>query len=116
MWPGEVPSDLDYEEKNHDQLAGRWRILVDLYSEFQGECGAFLIFAFLIPGLMVASVVFEWIKRPDLMLAIAAAVFVVCITVSLHAYLWFRWVRKRVRRVRELMDRIDYEDEGDSVL
>ena len=103
MCPGEVSSDLDVEEKSHDHLAGRWHILVDLYVEFQGECGAFLVFAFLIPGLLVASVFFEWTQRPMLTLAIAAVVFIICITVSLHAYFWFRWVKKRERKAFALM-------------
>ena len=117
MCPGEVPSDLDIEEENHDRLAGRWTILVDLYSKFQGECGAYLFFAFLIPGLLVVSVFFEWTKRPELTLAIAAVVFIVCITVSLRAYIWFRWVKKRERNAYTLMQKkgqgeLETEDEG----
>ncbi len=54
MWPGEVASDLDVNEETHDNLAGRWSILVDLYVEFQGAFGAYLIMALLIPGLMIA--------------------------------------------------------------
>ncbi len=103
MCPGEVSSDLDVEEKSHDHLAGRWRIFVDLYVEFQGECGAFLVIAFLIPGLLVATVFFEWTQHPLLILAIAAVVFIICITVSLHAYFWFRWVKKRLRITRGMM-------------
>jgi hypothetical protein len=105
MWPGEVASDLDIEEENHDNLAGRWSILVDLYVEFQGECGAYLIMALLIPGLLVASVFFEWTQRPELTITIAAVIFIVCITVSLHAYLWFRWVKKRERQAFALMQK-----------
>jgi hypothetical protein len=109
MWPGEVSSDLDIEEENHDHLAGRWTILVDLYSELQGECGAYLILAFLIPGLLVVSVFFKWTERPLLAIAIAAVVFIICITVSLHAYIWFRWVKKRQRKAFDLMHN---KDEG----
>lgn len=117
MWPGEVPSDFEIEEESHDRLAGRWTILVDLYSEFQGECGAYLFLAFLIPGLLVASVFFEWTQRPLLTLAIAAVVFIICITVSLHAYIWFRWVKKRERNAFGLMQiksqgELGAEDEG----
>ncbi len=110
VWPGEVPSDLDVDEENRDHLVGRWSILLDLYADFQGACGAYLLVAFLIPGLMVVSVVFEWTERPDVTLAIAAVVFTACISISLYSYIWFRWAKKRVNKVRALMDRIDDED------
>jgi hypothetical protein len=117
MWPGEVSSDLDVNEESYDNLAGRWSILVDLYVEFQGECGAFLFMAILIPGLLAASVFFEWTQRPLLTLAIGAVVFIICITVSLHSYIWFRWVRKRKRIAFALMqqrgqEELEVEDEG----
>ena len=102
-----MSSDLDIEEESHDRLAGRWTILVDLYSEFQGECGAYFFLAFLIPGLLVASVFFEWMPRPGLTLTIAAVVFFACITVSLHAYIWYRWVKKRERKTYDLMQKKD---------
>ena len=90
---------------------------MDLYSEFQGECGAYLFFAFLMPGLLVASAFFEWTQRPELTLAIAAVAFIVCITVSLHAYFWFRWVKKREREAFSLMQKkgqgeLEAEDKG----
>ena len=109
MWPGEVPSDLDIEEANHDRLAGRWAILIDLCSEFQGEFGAYLVFAFLIPGLLVAMVIFEGTERPVLTLAIAAVTFIVCITVSLHAFIWFRWAKKREREAYDLIHKKSQE-------
>ena len=36
MWHGEVPSDSDSEEKNHDHLAGRWRIFSNSLIENAG--------------------------------------------------------------------------------
>ena len=103
MLPGEVPSDLDVEDENHDSLVGRWTILVDLQAEFGGAFRAYLLFAFLIPGLLFASAYFGWTDRPSITLAAAFVVFVVLLTVSLYSFVWYRWAKKRQAKTYQLM-------------
>ena len=100
-------SDLDVEEESLEALGGRWSILLDLYIEFQGAVGAYALFAVLLPGLIVASVFFGWgwgASKPGLMLLVALISFTVLVTISLYSWIWYRCVRRRYRRVKELMD------------
>lgn len=118
MWPSEVPSDLDVEDASLDELDGRSAILCDLHSEFQGATGAYAFFAFLWPGLLIASVVFGvqgWpSERPGLVLMIAAVLFIMFATISLYSWVWLRWVRRRRDQVEKLT-RLKAESEGQKI-
>jgi predicted permease len=64
----------------------------------------YLVFAFLWPGLFVVSVYYEWTERPELVLVAAALFFVVVfLSFSIHAYVWFRWVKKREQIAFDMM-------------
>ena len=112
--PGQVPGDLDDDESS-DYFSGKEPLLIDLYSEFQGLYGARLFIAFLFPGIMVASVIFEWASRPELALLGAAAIFIACISISFYSLIWFLWVKKRLRIAEDMM-RKKYEKEQRSTL
>ncbi len=110
MLPGHVVSDDDDGTEAHAYYAGRWSLLVDLQAEFGGAFGAYLLFAFVVPGLMVASVYFEWTERPELSLFGAAALFIMLVSISLYALIWYRWAKKREQLAFETMQRRGEEE------
>ena len=93
----EVPSDLDDATESHDYWAGKWTVFSDIYGVFGGSFGLFLILSLLLPGAMVASVLFGWAERPEMALLGAGLVFVVCLTLSLHSLAWYVWAKRRER-------------------
>jgi hypothetical protein len=107
-----VTSDFGVEEANHDKLAGRSAILSDICSEFSSAFGVCLIIALGAPGLLLGVVFFEWTSQPAYLLFVAATLFVVFITISLYALVWFRWAERREAEIYELMLARGEEERG----
>lgn len=103
MLPGRVTSDFGVQDENHDQLSGRWVILSDMCSEFSGAFGVALIAALGAPGLLLGVVFLGWTSQPAYLLFLAATLFVVFITISLYALVWYRWACKREAEAYRLM-------------
>lgn len=110
MLPGRVDSDEDMETGSHAELSGRWSLLVDLHREFQGAFGAFLIFAIILPGGLIADVIWGSPDNPDLVLVGAAISFVVCLTISLYALWWSVRVKRREEKTFQMMQRRGEEE------
>lgn len=103
MLPGRVDTDDDVETDSHAQLSGRWSLLVDLHREFQGAFGAYLFFAIILPGGLIADVIWGSPDNPDLVLIGAAISFTICLTISLYALWWSVWVKRREEKTFKMM-------------
>ncbi len=109
----EIPSDIDVERETAEHLGGRYTILSDLCSEFQGAVGAFALIGVVLPGVMLGGVIFGWISDQHELRAIlgAAAFFIACMTLSINSWIWLRWLRRRKRFVHALIVRaVETED------
>ena len=113
MIPTEVPSDLDVREVSREELSGRWTILVDISSDFQGAAGAYAVVGFVFPSILIASVIFGWTDHNHAFwwLLLAAAIFIGCLAISLYSLVWYIWARKRERLIYGLLRK--YDGEGD---
>ena len=103
MLPGRVDTDDDVETDSHARLSGRWSLLVDLHREFQGAFGAFLIIAIILPGCLIANVIWGSPDNPDLVLIGAAISFIICLTISLYTLWWCVWVKRREEKTFKMM-------------
>ena len=103
MLPGHVDTDDDVETDSHAQLSGRWSLLVDLHREFQGAFGAYLFFAIILPGGLIANVIWGSPDNPDLVLIGATISFTICLTISLYALWWSVWVKRREEKTFKMM-------------
>jgi hypothetical protein len=110
MLPGQIDSDDDVETASHAELSGRWSLLIDLQREFGGAFGAYLIFAILWPGGLVAYTVFGSPDNPTRILFGAALIFIVCLTISLYTLWWYVWAKRREAKTFELMQRRGEEE------
>jgi hypothetical protein len=110
LQPGRILSDDDDGSNGHAYYSGRWTLLLDLLTEFEGAFGAYLLFAFIIPGGMLASIYFEKIENPDLMLVGAGAVFISLLSISAYTFVWYLWAKKRERLAFKTMQRRENEE------
>jgi len=102
MFPSSVPSDSEIDEMSPEELGSRWSILLDLYNEFQGAAIAYAVMALLLPALVIASIVFGWYAKYSTARLIAAGfLFVGFVSISLYSWVWFFWVRRRLKRVEK---------------
>ena len=103
----EIPSDIDVDRETAEHLGGRYTILSDLCSEHQGAVGGCALLAVVVPGLLLAGVIFGWISDQRELRAIlgAAVLFIVFATLSVHSWIWLRWLRRRERLVHALIVR-----------
>lgn len=104
MWPSEVPSDIGLQEESREHLSGRWSLLVDLCSEFQGASGAYMFLAFLVPIVASVLIYFCWTDRPLLWLSVATLSFVAFASISAFSFIFYRWAKSRERLAWELMN------------
>ncbi len=110
MLPGHIDSDDDLETDSHAELAGRWSLLVDLRAEFGGAFGAYLIFAVLLPGALVAYGMWGSPDDPASLLLGAAVIFIVCLSISLYTCVWFVWAKRREEKTFAMMQRRGEEE------
>lgn len=113
MIPTEVPSDSDMHEVGRSELVGRWTILVEISSEFQGAVGAYALLGILFPCILIASAIFGWTSQEQAfwLLLWAAIIFVGCMSISLYTLIWYFWARKRERAIYDLMRKQDRDND-----
>lgn len=116
MWPSEVPSDTDVEDRNNDQLAQRWSLFIDLHSEFQGAAGAYGLVALGIPAVTGFALWWGWAPEYPLLSAVLITIgFGAALGVSLYSWIWVRWLKRRIDLIDTLLDRpnttlVDFDD------